>query len=156
MIVLIGGAEQPGIQIVDCLNKANFNDLVIVHDPKDESSAASLVGKRFSKKIRFKEINRFLLANHLHVQFIVVSAVNDEIQSEEIWNASAKLGIPIIVIAKGHTAFAEMITKEIKQPFYWSILRYTDENVGLVPKMVLHLMEHRKESAVHDLTNLAV
>ncbi|MCO4293084.1 hypothetical protein NF867_09430 [Solitalea sp. MAHUQ-68] len=156
MIVLVGGAEQPGAAIVEYLNKANFNDLVIVHDHKDESVLNSLSGNRFTKKIRYKEISRFLEANQLHVQFMVVVSESGLVDTNEIWDACIKWGIPLIVVSKEQTGFNKLVKINAKQPFYWSILHYRNESEEQVPKMVLHLMEHRKESAVHYLTNLAV
>ena len=90
MIIVVGGAEQPGTDLVSALNAENFNDLVIVLDHKNEESAANLVGKRLSKKIRYKELTRFLDVNQLHTQFVIVTSKDGFDQAEHIWNTCIK------------------------------------------------------------------
>ncbi|UKJ08195.1 hypothetical protein [Solitalea lacus] len=156
MIILIGGAEQTGAEIVSFLNTANFNDLVIVHDHKSELENEQLVGKRYTKKIRYKETSRFLAANQLHVQFVIVTSEKGIDYAEDIWNACIKWGIPLIFASKTESKFDELISINSKQPFYWASVRYSEKNSALLPKLVLHLMENRKQPIQIDLNNEAI
>ena len=154
MIIVVGGAEQPGTDLVSALNAENFNDLVIVLDHKNEESAANLVGKRLSKKIRYKELTRFLDVNQLHTQFVIVTSKDGFDQAEHIWNTCIKWGFPLVVASAERTHFDDLAEKSESKPYYWSILKYSDKEVNELPAAIIQRMRNRKESGVYELASV--
>ncbi|AFD09149.1 Rossmann-fold NAD(P)-binding domain-containing protein [Solitalea canadensis] len=154
MIVLVGGAGQPGDNLVTALNAANFNDLVIVFDHKNDKGASSLNGKRFTKKIRYKELTRFLDVNQLHVQFVIVTSTDGFQQAEPIWNTCIQWGLPLIVASTEKTAFDDLADKSELKPYYWSIIKYNEKDITELPRAILERMHDRKQPGVYELAGV--
>jgi hypothetical protein len=148
MILLLGAAETKNIGLVTYFNEENINDLVIVADHKDPISLSNLSGKRFSKRIRFTELERFIDNNQKHIQFIIVTSELDN-QAELIWDKCVEWGIPLIVVDSKATKFDTLVKEKSKQPFYWALLK--EDLREDIYKTINFLTRNRKQSGTFKI-----
>ncbi|SMO40061.1 hypothetical protein [Solitalea koreensis] len=153
MIVIVGGAGLAGSNLVLKLNTENFNDIVIADDYTDLEKKQHLLSKRFSKKIKYQELPRFLTVNQLHVQLVVVTEEVSTELAKGIWNSCLAFGLPLLVLEKGiQSTFEEISKAESRKPYFWSIVKTENiQQVALATESLFFLMKERRSSGVYEI-----
>src|SRR2546428_1876084 len=149
MIILVGGAGIAGSFLASKLNSENFNDLVIADEHTDPERIKNLEGKRYSKKIKYKELSRFLSVNQLHIQFVIVTEEVSKELAQSIWGHCLEFGFPLIVLERRDQSAFENLTSSEKgqQPYFWSIVKIEDLQLITAAREAIYFLMHERHSS---------
>lgn len=117
MIVVTGAAGFIGSCLVSALNKAGYNDIVVVDDFSDSTKNKNLEGKKIAQWIEREAFFEWLDENQRLVYFIFhIGARTDTTEfdksifdklnvnySKEVWNRSVEYGIPLVYASSAAT-----------------------------------------------------
>lgn len=117
MIVVTGAAGFIGSCLVSRLNKAGYEDIVVVDDFSKTEKAKNLEGKTITAKVGRKDFIKWLADFGQEVEFIYHigartdttefnKAIFDELNvdySKDVWNACVKFNIPLVYASSAAT-----------------------------------------------------
>lgn len=117
MIIITGAEGFIGSCLVDALNQAGYNDLVLVDDFGMPVREDNLTGKSFTAKVNRKDLANWLDENHLLVQFIFhIGARTDTTETDVavlnelnldytkmLWQKCVAYGLPLVYASSAAT-----------------------------------------------------
>ncbi|HBF88993.1 MAG TPA: ADP-glyceromanno-heptose 6-epimerase [Bacteroidales bacterium] len=117
MIVVTGAAGFIASNLVNRLNKENFNDIVLVDNFDNPEKNKNLKNKKFSHKVERKNLFQWIDENHRFVQFVFhIGARTDTTEfdknifdelnlnyTKQVWNKCVEYGLPMVYASSAAT-----------------------------------------------------